>query len=216
MPATRALSTGTPAARRSSTQSRPLRAGERAQPGRPSTGVSTGGPEEDQISRIDRHAEPFDPSAHCFESRRDDVPSVDDRRCADHEENIAIPAQRILHRRGKFAHPMRALGLPSQSATQPRETIRRDLGGLGENARFRPAIDRLDELGAHRAERVEPEPGGIGTRQALAQRLGLDRKRDDLHRRDHAPGGNRSERRDCRERHGLVNGVQRIDGIGRE
>ena len=101
--------------------SKPLTLGERAQPGRPSTGLPSSPAEQQQIAGIDRHAEMLDRAAGRHDARRDDVAAIDDRRGAGDQQEIAILGLQLAECGGDGVGVVRAAALADQGcrATEP-------------------------------------------------------------------------------------------------
>jgi hypothetical protein len=77
-----------PASRRINTQSKPFSAGERAQPGAPKTVMIADMADQQQVSRIDRHAEPANPTAETPDCRWNDIPAVRNSRRSEEANDV--------------------------------------------------------------------------------------------------------------------------------
>ena len=125
MPVMASRGTSSPARSRISTQSKPFSFGERAQPGAPSTGRPRASAEQQQIARIDRHAEMLDPSADRLDRGRDDIAPVGDGGRAEHDDELGAFAQHLLDRLRERALARAARAARRRCSRPPAQAARR-------------------------------------------------------------------------------------------
>ena len=112
-----------PAARRPaarSTQSKPLTLGERAQPGRPSTGMRADPAEQQQIAGIDRHAEMVDRAA----GRRRSPPGSRRAGRRSPRRRRSAPCRRRRRARARSPAPARRLAWAQRRSSDERAAER--------------------------------------------------------------------------------------------
>ena len=177
---------GRPAGRRParcSTQSKPLSLGERAQPGRPSTGVVAEPAEQQQVAGIDRHAEMIDRAAGALDRRRDHVAPVGDRRGAGDQQHLGSrrPARSAIAA-GQRASVMRAArprrparsrappGAPFMISTRLVEHAFLDAG--------QPGLDQADAARRGTAATRSSGPPSRGDGDAALERRARRRRRE--------------------------------------
>ncbi len=207
--------TGRPAASRSSTMSKPLYLGDLAQPGAQHR-LAAKLARQQQVAGIDRHAEMDDLAAGFLDAGGYDVVTIDDRRGAGDQEDIATLAFQILQGGRDLAGVMRDAALADQCAAERRQPPGRRCHGLGQNLVARAGQPRLHKAGAHRLERRDRD-------QWLVGRLrDLDRARDgaarrgignDLDRGHHLARLDPGIGRQGRDRDRFVELVQRVDAL---
>ena len=211
--------TGTPAQRRSSTQSKPLTFGERAQPGRPSTGVSPSLPEQQHVAGIDRHAEMLDPAAGLLDRRRDHVAPIDDDRGAVHQHHLGAGIDGGGDEQAPARRPY-ARSAPRIASAEPSAASRVSVTArvLSRMLSFSPGSRvwiSATRRGANAATRSSGSAlgreGGGARHRCLRHR-----ERDDLHRRHHLPRLDDREGRQGAERHGLVDEVEPVEPVAVE
>ena len=152
--------TGRPATSRSSTQSKPLTLGERAQPGSPSTGFADMA-EQQQIAGIDRHAEMVDPAAGGDDRRRDHVAPVDDRRGAVDQQQIDRMAERGANMRLRARRSLSAARLEHERAAERGEPGLGHLAGLVEDALLEARKPGLDQADRERPKRRDAQQRAV-------------------------------------------------------
>ena len=203
--------TSMPASRRLSTQSKPFSFGLRAQPGAPITGVAAELAEDEEVARIDRHAEMDDAPAGRLDAAGTTSRVVDHRRGAEDDEEVAPRRLQLGKRRGDGAGVVgdadlarRAVAPAGASRSSRSRRVLSITDGFSDGSvvATSPTLQRPEGGDADRADRAPP---------AAVEAAAGDRERDDLHRRDHPArldDGVFGQRRDGDRR---VDAVQRVD-----
>ena len=157
--------TGTPASTLSSTQSKPLTLGERAQLGTPMTAVCTEPSEHHQVAGIDRHAQMHHVSSRRLEPGGNDIAAVDDGGGAEHQDrpmSLLMNGFDGLRHRLNASWPHRATS-PKIAAERHKPRVN-GLNALVEDLRF-----GLRQLGEHQADIMRLERSDADRCLAAAQ-----------------------------------------------
>ena len=125
MPMMAPRSTGTSAARRCSTQSKPLSLGERAQPGRPSTGTSPCRASSSRLPGSTGMPKCSTVAARLLDAGRQHVAAIGDGRGTGDQQQVAPLVQRPADLGGERLCLVRAAGLGQQVRRRPRPSAPR-------------------------------------------------------------------------------------------
>ena len=161
MPAMSSGETATPARTRWSTQSKPFSFGLRAQPGAPIAGAPSSVAEDEQVARIDRHAEARRPPAGGADRGGHDVVAVDHRRGAEDDQELGASRLSAGERGGNRAGVVGDRG--------PRESRGARLG-RSRASRSRRVLSITDALSARQHGRDQPDAERAERRDAERSR----------------------------------------------
>ena len=200
--------TGRPAARRSSTMSKPLYLGDLAQPGRPSTGLPSSSAVSSRLPGSTGMPKWMTLPPACLDAGRHHVVAVDDRRGAGDQEEVAALGLQFLQRVGDRLASCAHAALADQGAAERGQAlVGRARPPCREPCRACPAAASAP---ARRASpgtaRPRSSAGWLPSRPrsrapTAAARRGIG---NDLHRRHHLARLDARERRQGRDRHRLV------------